>query len=772
MLRFIYSLFSIRKWIKRLFWGFLIFLGMDLAFPLPKEKAWSKVVLDRKGGLLDAFLAEDDKWRMRVSLEEVNPDLVKAIIAKEDRWFYSHPGVNPFAILRAGFNNVVKGRRTSGASTITMQVARMIEPKPRTFLGKLWEMFRAFQLEWHHSKEEILELYLSYLPYGGNVEGVKAASYLYFDRPPAQLSLAQATLLTVVPNRPNSLRVDRFSEAAQGARDKWLRNFKARKVFPDDQVAAALAEPVPAERFEIVPKAPHFSWRMGQRYPGNLVQTTLDPEIQNTVEQLLEAYVNKARTMGVSNGAVLVVDNANSEVVAYCGSADFFDVFNSGQVDGVRAVRSPGSTLKPGVYAMAFDQGLITPHSRLLDVPTVFGGGYAPENYDMNYYGAVPADEALRNSLNLPVVRLLRDLGLDRYLDLMDDAGFEAVKRKRKDLGLSVILGGCGVSLEELTRFYSSFARGGKMFPLAYTLGEAAGQRSGVQLFSEGSAFLIGDILSGIERPDLPKFLVESTTRARVAWKTGTSFGRRDAWSVGFSPRYTIGVWMGNFSGEGVPELSGAKVAVPLLFELFNALDRDWNERSFDQPGTVWSRLVCSETGELPSDACEHLVKGKYLRGVSPRRVCSHVRTFFISADSSMHYCTECLPDSGFVRASYPVYPPELRLFWSSNDVGFKAPPPHNPNCTGVFDGKGPQIVSPTPEYEYFLEQGSEQEILLQAASAAGVDQHHWYVNGRFVGTVEAGEKVFFRPDGGMNTVACVDDLGRRTGVEIKVKFY
>lgn len=768
MFRRLRRIFSLKNILFGLGAFFLSFVLLDLFFPLPPAKPLSTTVLAQDSTLLSAYLSTDDKWRMQTRLEDVSEDLVKAIIAKEDRWFYFHTGINPLAIGRAALSNVFSGKRVSGASTITMQLARMMEPKERTWWNKLVEMFRALQLEWHYSKDEILERYLSYLPYGGNVEGVTTASYIYFDRPPKSLSLAQSTLLTVVPNRPNSLRPDTQSEAAEAARDKWLRRFGEVGVFPAAQIEAALAEPVVARRHEIKPRAPHFSRRMAQENAAAEIRTTLDPEIQATAETLLGNYVRRARFKGITNGAVLVVDNQDASVRAYCGSADYYDGASGGQVDGIRAVRSPGSTLKPILYAMSFDEGIYTPGSRLLDVPATWNG-YSPDNYDEKFRGPVSLEYALRHSLNITAVSTLKAVGYEAFVDLLEAAGMETVRKKRSELGLSVILGGCGVTLEELVRTFSAFARGGRMARLR--MQADADSLPETRLFSPEAAWLISDILSGIERPDLPNMLIDATDRAKVAWKTGTSYGRRDAWSIGFTPRYTIGVWIGNFDGRGVPDLSGTTMAVPLLFDLFGALEQG-SRRKFTRPHAVFQCDVCSETGDIPSEYCRHKVKGYYIQDVSPRKVCDQEHLLYVNADTTQQYCTGCLPQTGYRKVSFPIYPAELTLWYESQGLTYPQPPPHNPACEATFDGPGPQIISPSPDFEYFVQKTMGQEILLQAASDSRVNRHYWYIDGRFHSSTSPGEKVFFAARPGSPKITCMDDKGRSSSVSIRVKVY
>ena len=751
---------------------FMLIILLELLFPLPMQKPYSKEILARDSTLLTAYLSTDDKWRLHTSLDEISPDLIKAIIEKEDKWFFWHPGVNLFAVVRAFYSNIVSGEVVSGASTITMQVARLLEPAKRTYLSKFLEMLRAFQIELHYSKKEILEMYLSMLPYGGNIEGVKAASYIYFNRPPGNLSLAQSVLLAVIPNDPNSLRVDKSIDDAVKQRNVWLRRFGEDEVFPITDITEAIEESLTPNRYAMPVTAPHFSAYMNTNFKDDIVYSTLDLSKQRTAEKLLLNHVRRVTGKGVSNGAAIVIDNLNSNVVAYCGSADFYDDKISGQVNGITAVRSPGSTLKPALYAHAFDSGLLTPKMRLLDIPTDIGG-YEPENYDQIFHGSVTAEFALVNSLNVPAVRLLEQVGFNQFLDVLTRGGLQTIADHQYQLGLSVILGGCGVKLQELADFYTTFARKGKLLPLRFTIDDAD-EDSGINVFTPGASYLIATILSNNERPDFPNILLNSTKLPRIAWKTGTSYGKRDAWAIGISPRYTIGVWMGNFDGKGSPHLSGAEMAVPLLFDLFNSIDYDSDTRWFgpSYEYDVLRRDVCAETGLLPSDNCANITQDYYIENISHNKRCDLNRVAYVNDNETIEYCTECLPDSGYKKIVYPSYEPELTLWYIRNNVQIKRPPPHNPKCSARFSGKGPKIISPSPDYEYFIEEDNPQQILLQAASDASVKTHYWFINDKFYKKCDPSEKIFFSPAKGEIKISCMDDRGRENTISINVKSY
>ena len=766
----------------------LAFLGLDFFFPVHTNVPYSIIITARDGSILHAFLSRDDKWRMYAELTEITPTLREAILFKEDKYFWYHPGFNPIAMVRAAGRNLLTGKRTSGASTITMQTIRLLEPRDRTYGSKLIELFRAVQLEVHYSKEEILQLYLNLIPYGGNIEGLKSASLLYFGKPPALLSLAELTTLTIIPNRPSSLRLGVHNALVVQERNRWLARFRARQLFDDTAIADALNEPLVAYRRAAPQLVPHLSRRLRAENPDQpIIHSTLNPTIQGTAERLVQHYANRIRAYNIHNSAVLVVDNQLHEVVAYVGSADFTDTFDGGQVDGVRAIRSPGSALKPLLYGLAFDAGIITPKTKLADVPTNFSG-YEPENYDRRFNGPVTAEFALANSLNIPAVALLKEVGTPMLISTLQKAGFSAIKKQAKDLGLSMILGGCGVTLEEMTRLYTSLANGGRLEPLRFTpsdrpaspfsKGQAGRSGGPVGLISSEAAYLVTHTLTQITRPDLPNNFDNSYRLPRIAWKTGTSYGRRDAWSIGYNQHYTIGVWVGNFSGVGVAELSGANTATPLLFQLFNALDYNASTGWFQKPkitSKLSMRLICPETGDVPGEFCLNPVTDYCIMGVSRYRRCQHRQAVFTNAAGTLSYCAHCLPESGAVRRSYPNLAPEVVTFYQSRQVPFEAVPPHNPACERVFGGletgqAGPLITSLNDGSEYFINSKQPAEMQLVCQATNDVQTVFWYLNDKLHRRAKPTEAIYFKPRPGVLKISCADDKGRSRDIRVIIK--
>lgn len=728
------------------------------------------MVMSREGNLLQAFLSEDDKWRMKCSLHELPPDLVKAFIYKEDRYFYYHPGVNPFAMLRAATNNIIFGKRTSGASTITMQVIRLLEPRERTVGSKIVESFRALQLEWDFSKDEILSMYLDLIPYGSNIEGVQAASWIYFGRQALLISDAQIATLAVIPNKPTSLRPGKNNNLLLQQRNKWLQRFNEEKLINDEQLEDALHEPIDMKRHALPYVAPHLAQLLHQKYQQlPIIKTTIASATQQQVEQIAYNHTQRLRLRGIYNASVIVVNNKTHEVVGYAGNSDFTDHLHNGQVNGVTAVRSPGSTLKPLVYALAIDKGLITPKTVLNDVPVNFSG-YSPENFNKDYRGQVTTENALAYSLNIPAVEVLNITGVKEFTEALKKCDFSTITKRSKHLGLSAVLGGCGVTLQELAGLFSSFANNGIYSPITCLASQE--KKDSIRIVSDAASYMITEILTQLQRPDLPNNFESSYTVPKIAWKTGTSYGRRDAWSVGFNKNYTVAVWCGNFNGTSIPELTGAEMATPLLFEIFNTIDRNSTGQWFKVPLSVDIRYVCSATGLVPGTYCTDKIMDYYIPTVSSQKKCEHLREVAVDAKEQMSYCTSCCPASGYKKKIYTIYPSEVISYYISNGIPFEKIPEHNPQCQRLLNEKSITILSPVNNKEYLLEKGVEDKLLLNAATPSDASYIYWYVNDKLFTKVAVQEKVFFTPLEGLNKISCADDKGRSSNVVITAKYY
>ncbi len=761
---------------KLSFFVFPILLCIVLIWiiPFPKEKLTpppSTIVLDRNGKMLRVFLAPDEMWRIPVSANKISPTLKKAVIGYEDKYFRWHWGINPVAIIRATIANIKAGRIVQGGSTLTMQVARMMEPKERTIPNKLIEMFRALQLELRYSKDEILTFYFNLAPYGGNIVGVGAASYLYFNKSPDQLSLGECALLATIPNSPNQYRPDIDMSSTQKARAKVLGLLRKAGKISSQQFKEALSEPIPDRRFDLPFSIPHLSTRLVQMYPhASLLETTIDGKIQQLATAILQTHLTPLQRQGINNGAIVIIENQNQQVLAMVGSNDFFDEPNQGQVNGAIAPRSPGSALKPFIYALGMEHGLIAPQSLLYDVPVEYSG-YRPINYDETYHGVVTVENALIRSLNVPAVNLTAQLGENGIYYFLKEAWISTLPKPKEHYGLSLILGGCEVTLLELTNLYSGLANGGKF--RSYRFLKTQLEEPGQQLLSEGACYIISEMLSQLRRPDLPASWEFSMHLPKIAWKTGTSYGHRDAWSIGYTPQYTIGVWVGNFDGKGAPALVGAEVAAPILFSLFTALENSSDDRWFVQPTSVSRRQVCAVSGMPLSKNCASAKDELYLPGISPNQECNIHQLILVDKKSGKRLCSHCRIGRKYAEKIVEQWPVEIATWLARNGYPIEKIPEHFAGCSKLASGEKPIIRSPSDNAEFKIRPTvalKYQKILLDASVSNRSKKIFWFLNGKLIYSGAPTQKVFVTPKIGNHNLMCMDDEGRASEVKFVVK--
>jgi penicillin-binding protein 1C len=530
--------------------------------PLAQASEVSTTIVDRNGKLLRAYAMADGRWRLPVDAKTgVDPTYLKLLLAYEDRRFRSHAGVDPLAMGRAAFQLLARGHIVSGGSTITMQLARLTEPRrERSVYAKLRQMIRALEIERQMNKDQILDLYLAMAPFGGNLEGVRAASIAYFGKEPKRLSLAESALLVALPQSPETRRLDRYPEAARTARDRVLDRMVEDGRISEEDAASAKAAPVPRLRKPMPMLAPHSADQaIAAVKDASVIALTLDAGLQKVLEALAR---DRAIALGPNiSVAIIAVDNASGDVLARVGSPDYFDDRRAGQVDMTRAVRSPGSTLKPFIYGLAFEDGFVHPESLIDDRPIRFGS-YAPENFDMTFQGTVPVRKALQMSLNVPAVALLDRVGASRLSSRLKQAGANLALPKEEAPGLAMGLGGVGITLHDLVQLYSGLARLGTTRPLREIVHQREDARDSQRLMDQVAAWQVGNVLMGTPPP-------ENGVHNRLAFKTGTSYGYRDAWSVGFDGRTTIGVWVGRPDGAPAPGIVGRTAAAPILFDAF-----------------------------------------------------------------------------------------------------------------------------------------------------------------------------------------------------------
>lgn len=566
----------------------LLLLVLDRAFPPPPlDPAFARVVLDIKGRPLRAFADTSGVWRYPVTLEQVSPRYIEALLGYEDRYFWRHPGVNPVAMVRGVWQWLRYGRAVSGGSTLTMQVARLIEPYHRSVPGKLRQMARALQLEWHYDKRTLLTVYLNRAPFGGNLEGVQAASFAYLGKSAAKLTHAEAALLAVLPQAPSRYRPDRHPDRARAARDKVMQRLVRQGAWSEAVWTEGRIEPVLARGHFTPMEAPLFARLAADSQPGALVHTTIDGDLQRWLEARVESYIRRFPEQ--TSAALLLVDNQTMAVRAYVGSAEYGNLRRHGYLDMVQAIRSPGSTLKPFIYGLALDAGLVHSASLLSDAPRL-GSDYRPANFTGAFQGPVTLTRALQQSLNVPAVQVLEALGPDTLVNRLDNAGVRLALSDKPNPAIA--LGAAGIRLEQLVALYSSLTRQGQVAMPVWLAGQKAVSRP---LLSPGAAWIIWQILSSQGRADQP-FASEATGRVnRLAWKTGTSYGYRDSWALGVSGRWTLGVWLGRPDGTPLPGFYGQSAAVPLLLSVYSRLGD--NSPLPAQPNTVSEADICWPLG-------------------------------------------------------------------------------------------------------------------------------------------------------------------------------
>lgn len=756
-------------------------LLLDRLFPLPLPDGdgGSTVVLARDGSPLRAFPDRDGVWRYPVRIEDVSPLYVEALLTYEDRWFHRHPGVNPFALARALGQWIVHRRLVSGGSTLTMQVARILDGTPHSLAGKLRQVLRALQLEAHLSKREILALYLERAPFGGTIEGVEAASWAYLGKSAARLSRAEAALLAVLPQAPSRLRPDRNADAARAARDKVLQRMAELGVWTPAQVHDARIEAVAARTLQPPLSAALLAERLREERPAQRrIATTIDAGLQRALEARVGDYL--ARLPERTSAALLVVDNATLEARAYVGSAAFGDEQRLGHVDMVRAWRSPGSTLKPFLYGLALDDGLIDSESLLLDAPQSFGG-YRPGNFDLAYNGPVGAAEALRLSLNVPAVDLLDRIGPARFAARLAHAGLDLRLPRGAAPNLSVILGGAGARMEDLVGAYTALNRGGVGGRVRYGADDAVVER---RLLSDGAAWIVRDVLEANPRPGYAPGTFDPGSRPRVAWKTGTSYGFRDAWAIGATRAYTVAVWIGRPDGTPLPGQYGAVTALPLMFQVVDSLPRSTlSATPQPPPPSVTEAEVCWPLGlafdPARPDLCHQKRTAWVLNGVIPPTLPERDATSWsaglvrlrVDAGSGARLSATC--PGKHVREAEIARWPSLAYPWLSRELRRRASlPPLAPGCADDgLDASQPLRIDGLADDAAIARAPNGDKpasVRLRALGAGG--EVLWLVNGRLEGSTHGAQAFEYAfADTGTQTVTALTTAGAYAQLRLRV---
>jgi penicillin-binding protein 1C len=734
----------------------------------PSTSIWSA-----DGELLRATLATDGQYRLWTPLNEMSPALVNAFRLKEDRWFYWHPGVNPFSLLRAGLKTW-RGRGRQGGSTLTMQLARLLyHLNTKTPAGKVQQSIAALWLEARYSKCSILEAYLNLAPFGGNVQGVGAASRIYFGKPPSQINLGEAITLGVIPQRPASRAGhSRLPTRLLSARAQ-LASFWINKNHPTDSERRELELPVLAPAESGLPlHAPHFTDAILQANPGvsGPIHTTLDAGLQRLVERQIDRYLNEFGDRGISNAATLLVDYRDMSVKSWVGSADYANQGIHGQINGVLTKRSPGSTLKPFIYALALDQGVLHPRTILRDAPTSFGP-FTPENFDGTFVGPIPAQDALIRSRNIPAVWVATQLRQPNLYQFLQSAGVSNMKPEAY-YGLALALGGGEVTLEELASLYAMLANQGVVRPLRTQASEP--KREGVRLLSSEASFITVDMLSQNPRPGEDASLAPRD-RWPIAWKTGTSWGFRDAWSAGIVGPYVLVVWIGDFEAQGNPSFVGVDAAAPLFFRIADALNLQKPDEAIkpSEPPPGVSRVeVCAESGDLPNKYCPQTVETWYIPGKSPIRVSQLHRAVTLDISTGLPACPPFAPNATR-QEIFEFWPSDMmKLFREAGMPRHK--PPAIPDCA-VDDSSGiPKITTPLRGVTYTLRHKSGAETIpLEASTDADVESVFWFDGAALIAksTVTHGAIPWTPAADGIHVIRVIDDHGRSAERDVNIRF-
>lgn len=714
------------------------------------EDRYSVSVLDNNGNIICVYLNKDEQWHLK-SGEKIPEKLKTAVMVFEDKNFYSHNGVDFSAVLRALKDNIFEKRRT-GASTITMQAVKMAFPKERSYFNKYIEIIHALKLEKHFSKDEIFEMYLNNAPYGGNIIGYKTASHMYFQKSPKELTWSEAALLAVLPNSPGLMNVEKNRGKLIEKRNFLLEKLYNKNFINERQYKISLKEPIPEKRYNFSVLAPHLARRLvNENKDKKIIKSTIDSEIQKKAEKIVKDYSEFLKLQGINNAAVLIINNKNYEVKAYVGSQDFYDFESSGQVDGITAKRSPGSLLKPFLYAKVIDEGIAAPQSKIPDVPLYFSN-FSPQNANKKYYGMVEMRDALIKSLNIPFVELLKDYGEDKFFYFLKDIlNFE--DRNPERYGLSLILGTKEFTMEEIGKLYSGLANYGNFRNLKYT---EENTEEGKQFLTNGASYLTLTAMKELERPGMEKFYREKNP---VSWKTGTSNGRKDGWAAGITPEWTVVVWTGNFTGEGSPNLTGIYSGGNLLFEILKILPK--SKKEFVMPDDLKKIKVDSETGYR----LKYNVPYKeifYPKDAKPLKVSPYYKKVFVNKNGEEIDSRD--EEFGKRKEKYILaYPLEVINYFVKESL----------DVSNIFSEKAVKktvkFIYPVNNLKIIVPKDfdGEKSIIVKTANIKN-QELYWYVNKEYTGKSSEKEKSFNLKKGKYE-ITVVSETGETAEVNFEV---
>jgi penicillin-binding protein 1C len=776
------------KKIKAKYW---VFAGIGVVllffwwFSLPAllfSDPTSTVIESRGGELLGAHIAIDGQWRFP-EVETVPEKYQACVLTFEDRYFYHHPGINPVSLGRALIRNIRSGRVVSGGSTITMQLIRLSRKgKARTIGQKLIEMSLALRAELSYSKEQLLKLYASHAPFGGNVVGLDAAAWRYFARSAEDLSWAESATLAVLPNAPSLIYPGRRNELLLKKRDRLLDLLLNRGTIDETTCRLAKLEPLPQRVFAIPQTATHLLTRVLEENPGQRVVTTVDRQLQLQVNDLVRQHLVRLRANEIHNAAVLVMNAEKGHVLAYVGnSPDRGDGQHGQQVDVISARRSSGSILKPFLFAAMQDDGMILPNTLVPDIPTQIGG-FSPQNFNLQFEGAVPASMALSKSLNIPAVRMLRDFGVDRFYSLLNKLHFSTLNKPADHYGLSLILGGAEVNLWDLAGAYASLGRllihyeqeDGSAFiddfrnPVYRDSHFSKEEAKGTPV-SAGAAWLTLEALLKVNRPDEESGWESFSSSRRVAWKTGTSFGFRDGWAVGMDRNFLVAVWCGNCDGEGRPGLTGTAASAPLMFEVFDLLPAgNWFTRAVDEMEQV---LVCRASGHRVGRYCGQADTLWIMKKGLNTKACPYHRIVHLDPSKRWQATTSCVSVNKMVHQSWFVLPPVMEWYYKRRNPFYQSLPPFLPGCSEKVQAVM-EMIYPRENDQVFVPvklDGTPGEVILEVAHSSSSATIYWHLDENYLGQTKGNHQMPVNPKQGMHWITLVDEAGNSFEKEIVV---
>lgn len=737
-------------------------------FCLPRQLfhvPYSTVVTDRNGELLGARIASDGQWRFPP--RNTTPEKIKqCLITFEDRHFYHHWGVNPVSTGRAAYQNLKNKRIVSGGSTLTMQTIRLARNKSRTFGEKFIEMILATRLEFRASKEKILSMYVSHATFGGNVVGLDAAAWRYFGHSAEELSWAEAAMLAVLPNAPAMIHLSKSRQSLLNKRNRLLKQLYGRKIIDSSTYELAISEPLPDEPHPLPQIAPHLVSRFYQERNGKYSVSTIDRGIQTQIENAAERWSNEFNRSDIRNLAILVIDIQTNQVVAYCGNVNFKRKQSGNQVDVIQAPRSTGSILKPFLYYAMLQEGSLLPHTLLPDIPINING-FTPQNFSLQFEGAVPASEALARSLNIPAVTMLQKYGAPKFHTFLRQIGLKTINRPASHYGLSLILGGAEATLWDVTNTYAYMGRSLLQLPQTECSlllsdsenSEAVTSAKTTDIFQPGAVWQTFNALTEVNRPEEIDWKSIPSMHP-IAWKTGTSHGFRDAWAVGVTPHYAIGVWVGNATGEGKPGLVGARTAGPVLFDIFSLLPpTQW----FKRPGNVFVKTeVCRKSGHLKGRFCEETDTLLILPAGLKTEACPYHHLITLSADETHRIYENCANLEPTIQKSWFTLPPVWEWYYRQHHPEYSPLPPFKPGC-GEDALQPMQFIYPPMNARIVLPKqmdGSPGYMTAELAHGNPATTIFWHLDNTYLTQTQDFHKISLQPTPGKHSLTAVDSAG------------